>query len=80
LRAAALPGMRIGLAWLYVEKDGYYWHNGGTGGFSSYAFFDPKNDCAGIVLFNTTVGGSFADLLGAHVRQRLIGEAPVSLH
>jgi CubicO group peptidase (beta-lactamase class C family) len=80
LRAAALPGMRIGLAWLYVDKNGYYWHNGGTGGFSSYAFFDPKNDCAGIVLFNTTVGDSFADLLGAHVRQRLVGEAAVSLH
>jgi serine-type D-Ala-D-Ala carboxypeptidase/endopeptidase len=81
LRADAMPGMRIGLAWLYVEKDGFYWHNGGTGGFSSYAFFDPKNDSAGVVLFNTTLGpeGSFADLLGAHVRQRLIGEAPLSL-
>ena len=79
LRSEAGPGMRIGLAWLYVEKDGYYWHNGGTGGYSSYAFFDPKHDCAGIVLFNTTVVGSFADLLGTHVRQRLIGEAPVSV-
>ncbi len=81
LRADALPGMRIGLAWLYVDKEGFYWHNGGTGGFSSYAFFDPKHDCAGIVLFNTTVraGGSFADLLGTHIRQRLIGEAPLSL-
>lgn len=81
LRATAMPGMRIGLAWLYMEKDGYYWHNGGTGGFSSYAFFDPKNDCAGVVLFNTTIGatGSFADALGAHVRQRMVGQAPVSL-
>ncbi len=79
LRADAIPGMRIGLAWLYVAKDGFYWHNGGTGGFSSYAFFDPKNDCAGIVLFNSTVVGGFADRLGAHVRQRLVGEAPVSL-
>jgi CubicO group peptidase (beta-lactamase class C family) len=79
LRAAALPGMRIGLAWLHVDKDGYYWHNGGTGGYSSYAFFDPKNDCAAIVLFNTTVSGSFADLLGVHVRQRLVGEAPISI-
>jgi D-alanyl-D-alanine-carboxypeptidase/D-alanyl-D-alanine-endopeptidase len=81
LRADSMPGMRIGLAWLYVEKAGFYWHNGGTGGFSSYAFFDPKNDCAGVVLFNTTLSaeGSFADVLGAHVRQRLIGEAPVSL-
>jgi CubicO group peptidase (beta-lactamase class C family) len=81
LRAGAMPGMRIGLAWLYLEKEGFYWHNGGTGGFSSYAFFDPKNDCAGVVLVNTTVGaaGSFADLLGAHVRQRLLGEAALSL-
>ena len=79
LRADAGPGMHIGLAWLHVDKGGYYWHNGGTGGFSSYAFFDPKNDCAGIVLFNTTVGDSFADLLGTHVRQRLVGEAAVSL-
>ncbi len=81
LRADAMGGMRIGLGWLYVEKDGFYWHNGGTGGFSSYAFFDPKNDCAAVILFNTTIspGGSFADLLGAHVRQRLVGEAAVSL-
>lgn len=79
LRANALPGMKIGLGWLYVEKGEYYWHNGGTGGFSSYAFFDPKNDCAAIVLFNTTVGSSFADRLGTYVRQRLVGEAPASL-
>jgi CubicO group peptidase (beta-lactamase class C family) len=81
LRADSLPGMRIGLAWLYVEKGGFYWHNGGTGGYSSYAFFDPANDCAGVVLFNGTVGAgaSFADSLGAHVRQRMAGEAPLSL-
>jgi len=81
LRADAMIGMRIGLAWLYVEKSGYYWHNGGTGGFSSYAFFDPKHDRAGVVLFNTTLsgGGSFADTLGAHVRQRMAGEPAVSL-
>ena len=79
LRADAMGGMRIGLAWLYPSKEGFYWHNGGTGGYSSYAFFDRKNDCAGIVLFNTTVrpGGSFADILGAHVRRRLVGEAPL---
>jgi CubicO group peptidase (beta-lactamase class C family) len=77
LRAAAAPGFRIGLAWLYVDKDGYYHHAGDTGGFSSYAFFDPKSDCAGIVLFNTA--GGFGALLGTHVRQRLVGDAPVSL-
>jgi len=64
-----------------VDKDGYYWHDGATGGYSSYVFFDPKNDCAGVVLFNVSIGaaGSFADLLGAHLRQRLVGEAPVPL-
>lgn len=72
---------RIGLAWLYVTKGEFYWHNGGTGGYSSYAFFDPKDDCAGVVLFNTTLGGqgSFADLLGTHIQQRLLGKPAVSL-
>jgi D-alanyl-D-alanine-carboxypeptidase/D-alanyl-D-alanine-endopeptidase len=81
LRADASPGMRIGLAWLNVTKAGFYWHNGGTGGYTAYAFFDPKNDCAGVVLFNTTLtsAGSFADTLGAHVRQRLVGEPAVLL-
>ncbi len=81
LRSDFGPAMRIGLLWLYVSKEEFYWHNGGTGGYSSYAFFDPPHDCAGIVLYNTTIrgDGSFADTLGAHVRQRLVGEAAVSL-
>jgi CubicO group peptidase (beta-lactamase class C family) len=82
LRADALLGMHVGLAWLHVDGSGFYWHNGGTGGYSSYAFFDPRNDCAGVVLYNATVGdnfASFADLLGAHIRQRLTGATPVSL-
>jgi len=79
LRATAPPSMRIGLAWLYMEKDGFYWHNGGTGGYASYVFFDPKNDCAAVVLYNRTVGDGFADRLGMHIRQRLIGEAAVPL-
>jgi len=79
LRADAGPGMRIALAWLNVTAKEFYWHNGGTGGYSSYAFFDPKNDCAAIVLFNATVGDSFADILGGHIRQRLLGEPAISL-
>lgn len=81
LRADAIPGMRIALAWLYVEKTGTYWHNGGTGGFSSYAFFNPKCNCAGVVLFNTTVDerNMFADNLGEHIAQRFMGEPAISL-
>jgi len=81
LRAEVAPGMQIGFNWLYVTADGTYWHNGGTGGFSSYAFFNPKGDYAGVVLLNTTVSptASFADLIGHHLEQRLTGKSALSL-
>ena len=81
LRADALPGMKIGLAWLFEIDTGDYWHNGATGGYSAYAFFNPKHDYAAVVLFNTTIGpeGSFADRLGRHISQRLAGKQAVSL-
>jgi CubicO group peptidase (beta-lactamase class C family) len=81
LRAESIPGMQIGLAWLYVKDSGTYWHNGATGGYSAYAFFNPKEDYAAIVLLNTTIGekGSYADRLGEHILQRLAGKPAVSL-
>lgn len=81
LRADVGPGMRIALAWLYNTDTGNYWHNGATGGYSSYAFFNPTSDCAVIVLLNTSISnaGSFADLLGQHISQRLAGKPAVSL-
>jgi serine-type D-Ala-D-Ala carboxypeptidase/endopeptidase len=81
LRAEVAPGMQISFNWLYVTADGTYWHNGGTGGFSSYAFFNPGSDYAGVVLLNTTVSatGSFADLVGHHLEQRLLGKPAISL-
>jgi CubicO group peptidase (beta-lactamase class C family) len=82
LRADALPGMKIGLAWLYVPEKGAFWHNGGTGGFSSYALFNPKEDYVVVVLYNTTIGanGSFADRLGEHIAERLSGKPAIVLH
>jgi CubicO group peptidase (beta-lactamase class C family) len=77
LRADASPGMRIALAWLYVAATGSYWHNGGTGGYSSFAFFNPKADYAVVVLVNTS--GQFADRLGQHIAQRLAGKPAISL-
>lgn len=81
LRAEAVPGMQIAFGWLYVTADGTYWHNGGTGGFSSFAFFNPQSDYAGVALLNTTVSatGSFADLVGHHVEQRLTGKPAAAL-
>ena len=76
-----MPGTKIALAWLFDEETGNYWHNGGTGGFTSYAFFNPKGDYAAVVLLNTTLGstGSFADRLGTHISQRLTGKPAISL-
>jgi serine-type D-Ala-D-Ala carboxypeptidase/endopeptidase len=81
LRADALPGMQIAFAWLFVSASGSYWHNGATGGYSSFAFFNPKGDYAGVVLMNTTISatGSFADLVAQHVAERLTGKPAVSL-
>jgi len=81
LQADVAPGMRIALAWMYVAETGSYWHNGATGGYSSYALFNPKDDFAVVVLFNTSIGnnGSFADLVGQHVVQRLMGKPAISL-
>jgi CubicO group peptidase (beta-lactamase class C family) len=66
---------------LFETETGNYWHNGGTGGFTSYAFFNPKGDYEAVVLLNTTLGstGSFADQLGAHISQRLAGKPAISL-
>ena len=81
LRAEALPMMKVGLAWLFETKTGAYWHNGATGGYSSYALFNPKEDYAVVVLFNTTINrkGSFADRLGEHIAERLSGKPAISL-
>ncbi len=77
LRADALPGMRIALGWHYIEDSGTYWHNGGTGGFNSYAMFNPKEDYTAVVVFNQS--GSFADRVAQHVEARLMGKKAISL-
>jgi CubicO group peptidase (beta-lactamase class C family) len=82
LRADAMPGRKIGLVWLFETKTGGYWHNGATGGYSSYAVFSLKQDYAVVVLSNTAMGpnGSFADRLGEHIEQRLSGKPVIALH
>ena len=74
-------GQKIALAWLFDPQSGNYWHNGATGGYSAYAFFNPKGDYGGVVLLNTTIGdqGSFADRIGEHISERLAGKPATSL-
>ncbi len=81
LRADSMGGQQIALAWLYDPATGNYWHNGATGGYSAYAFFNPKGDYAAVVLVNTTIGprGSFADRIGEHLSERLAGKPAISL-
>ena len=81
LRADVTPSMKIALAWFCDTNTGVYWHNGGTGGFSSYALFNPKEDYAAVVLYNTAPGpaGSFADRLAMHISARLSGKPALSL-
>lgn len=81
LQPALSPETRIGFGWLYQTATGDYWHNGATGGYSSYAFFNPEGDYAGVVLMNASPGsdGAFVDRLGQHISQRLAGKPAVSL-
>lgn len=81
LRADSFGGQKIALAWLFDPESGNYWHNGATGGYSAYAFFNPKGDYASVVLLNTTIGerGSFADRIAEHISERLAGKPAISL-
>jgi CubicO group peptidase (beta-lactamase class C family) len=81
LRADSFAGQQVALAWLYDPATGNFWHNGATGGYSAYAFFNPKGDYAAVVLLNTTIGprGSFADRIGEHLSERLAGKPAISL-
>ena len=81
LRAHSFGDQQVALAWLYDPATGNFWHNGATGGYSAYAFFNPKGDYAAIVLVNTSIGprGSFADRVGEHLNERLAGKPAISL-
>lgn len=72
------PGMKIGLAWLISPDQDVFWHNGGTGGYSSLIEFEPSRDRAIVVLYNCmdlTAGKlQFVDLVVANLRALLDGK------
>ncbi|MGB8885824.1 MAG: serine hydrolase domain-containing protein [Candidatus Korobacteraceae bacterium] len=45
-------GLKIALAWSVRPETDVYWHDGGTGGYSSLIMFEPKRDRAIVVLYN----------------------------
>ncbi len=59
---AGRPGMDIGLGW-HIRDKRVIWHNGGTGGFRTFAGFDPEKKIAVVVLTNSSMG---ADDIGFH--------------
>jgi CubicO group peptidase (beta-lactamase class C family) len=77
LRAEVQDAMRIGLSWIYDPLKGIWWHNGAVSGYTSYAFFHPRGNYAGVVLLNNR--GFLSSLLPDHIRQRFAGEPAVSL-
>lgn len=68
-RADAMPGLRIGLAWVVAgsDADPVVWHNGGTGGTRTMLALDRGTGEATLVLTNTArdVTGAGLVLLGA---------------
>lgn len=59
--------MKIGLGWHIRNK--IIWHNGGTGGFRTFAGFEPEKKMAVVVLTNSGMG---ADDLGFHLMDESI--------
>jgi TonB family protein len=72
---------KIAYAWTYDPAAETYRHNGVTSGYSSFAFFSPKRNHAGIVLVNLTrtPRGSLAVIVGDHIGARFAGEKAISL-
>lgn len=79
LHADAGPGQSIALGWMFLPFPGVYWHNGSISGYTSYAFFDPQGDDAGVVLFNAATPAGFSALLAQHIGARLTGLPAFSL-
>jgi CubicO group peptidase (beta-lactamase class C family) len=78
-RADVGGGMRIALAWLIKPDGKTTWHNGGTGGYVSYASFNAERKSGVVVLINST--GRYADQIGDRMEHILAGEKadPVQL-
>lgn len=70
------PQMRIGLNWItrYTATDTIVWHNGGTGGYRTFAGVEPSRKIGVVVLTNS--GGAGADDIGMHLLDPSIPLAP----
>lgn len=75
-RPTTIPDMTIGLAWHILSRPGgtaIVWHNGGTGGYRSFAGFDAARKVGVVLLTNSIVG---ADDIGFHLLDTSLGLRP----
>ena len=65
-RATFAAGVRMALGWFIVRpmSQPAWWHNGGTGGFRSFAAFDADRALGVVILSNTAVS---VDDIGMHI-------------
>lgn len=76
-RPGPVPQVSIGLAWHRTTTPGgrtVIWHNGGTGGYRSFAGYDEATGLGVIVLTNTAVG---VDDIALHLLDAAVPLAPI---
>lgn len=66
-------GANAGLGWV-IDREGRYWHNGGTGGFHAFLGFDPKSRRGIVILAATST--SLVDHLANSLYKILDNDAP----
>jgi CubicO group peptidase (beta-lactamase class C family) len=77
LRSTVAGPAKIALAWIYNEQTHIYFHDGGTGGYTSFAAFIPSEDRAIVVLYNredTASGNPFTQRVFGNVYGLLSGK------
>ena len=71
-RADAGDGADIGLGWHIGKRTGARWHNGGTGGYSTFAAFEPQKKVGVVVLVNSRC--MMTDSVGTQLMKLMLGE------
>ena len=82
LRASGVGPTKVALAWLYNEQTKIYFHDGGTGGYASFAAFMPSDDHAIVVLYNrsdATTDSPFAQRVFFHIVGLMTGQPTIKL-
>jgi len=82
LRGTGIGPAKVALAWLYNEQTKIYFHDGGTGGYSSFAAFLPSEDRAIVVLYNrsdVTTGNPLAQSIFFNIVGLMSGQPTVKL-